>query len=185
MSAFAVILTVVWMTLSVKTVSAQGLVSFRNDVLPSPPDRLVRDSSGSAVVGTNFVAELLYETSQGSFTVHPVPATFRPATTQFPGTWFGGDRTLQGAGGIDVPVRMQVRAWDAGLDGMTFEEAVDAGRKWGVSELFVYTERESILPNPRDKWMWEFRSFQLVPEPSTWALSAAGVGFLFWRWRRS
>src|SRR5262245_43395144 len=92
---------------------AQGVVHFGNDVLPSPPDRLVRDSSGQPVIGTNFIAQLLYETAPSSFTAHAGIARFYPSA-EFPGAWRGGTRTLTGAGGIHVPVRMQVRVWDAG-----------------------------------------------------------------------
>jgi hypothetical protein len=68
---------------------------------------------------------------------------------------------------------------------LTFEQAIAAGRQWGFSEIFSYTESHSGIPSPSDYYMREFQGFQLVPEPSTWGLLAVGVGFLSWRWRRT
>jgi hypothetical protein len=181
--AFSLIFIVLWGRLA----QAQGTVTFQNFVLPSPPDRLVRDSSGQPLVGTNFVAQLLYETTTDSFTPHPDIATFGIETTPLPGTWAGGSRTLTGAGGPYIPLRMQVRVWDRGFGAvpLSFDEAISDGRQWGSSEIFTYIEMLSDPPSPRDRYMWEFRGFQLIPEPSTWALLVLGGGWLVWRWRRN
>jgi hypothetical protein len=168
---------------------AQGTVNFGNRPLVPPPDRLVRDVSGQPIVGENFVAQLLYETAPDSFTPHPVLASF-DSNPALAGYWQGGLRSLVGAGGIFVPVRLQVRVWD-GAPGvaiggplLTFEEAVAAGNQWGNSEIFTYIERQSVPADPSDRFMLEFRGFQLVPEPGTWALLALGFGVLFWKCRR-
>jgi hypothetical protein len=84
---------------------------------------------------------------------------------------------------------MQVRAWDAGSDGtvqvpLTFDQAVGAGKQWGFSQVFTYTQDYTDPADPSDYFMYEFRGFSLVPEPSTWALAAVGVGWLFWRQRK-
>jgi hypothetical protein len=181
-------LSIACLALSANLAVAQGVVAFRNDVLSSPPDRLVRDTFGQPLVGANFIAQLLYETSPDSFTPHPDMATFRQPTTPLPGTWIGGSRTLSGAGGIFIPVRMQVRVWDGGFGAasLSFDEARATGNQWGASDVFTYTEDISVgVPHPSDKYMWEFRGFQLVPEPTIWALLSLGAVWLLWRHVRS
>jgi hypothetical protein len=186
MSAVIKILSLFLFVIYPRITSAQVVVYFGNRVLPDPPDRLVRDTSGQPVVGTNFIAQLLYETASGNFTAHPVIARFY-GSTDFQGWWNGGYRTLTSAGGVGVAVRMQVRVWDGGFSGdmpLTFEDAIAAGNQWGASDIFTYAEFLSLPPANGDRYMAEFRGFQLVPEPSTWALLVGGVGFLLWRWRR-
>jgi len=144
---------------------------------------------GQPIVGTNFIAQLLYETTPGNFTAHPETANFY-SDTRFQGWWNGGDRTLTGAGGDLTSVRMQVRAWDGAQADpsqyalLTFEDAVAAGNQWGVSGVFTYLEFLSGAPSPSDYWMKNFQGFSLVPEPSAWALFALGMGWLVWRRRR-
>jgi hypothetical protein len=73
---------------------AQGVVNFNNNVLAEPPDRTVYGVDGSALVGTNFVAQLYYGTDAGSLVAHTGAASrFRVTTTTQPGTWSGGNRT--------------------------------------------------------------------------------------------
>ena len=196
-NALAKILVVVLAVVSAHNIGAQGEVDFRNRILTGPPlgpDRLVRDVDGTPLLGTNFIAQLLYQDRSGTWIAHPVIARFFTSAANA-GFWNGGSRTLVNAGspasGVYVPVNMQVRAWDAGFGGttgtppITFEEAVAAGMRWGASEIFVYTEEWSLPRDTSDTYMRNFRGFSLVPEPSTWVLLSLGVGWLFWRYRRS
>ena len=171
----------------------QGVVSFQNRVLPSPPDRLVRDVYGTPLLGSNFVAQLLYQDRMGTWQSDPTIARFFTSSANA-GFWNGGERTLVNAGSpiptFTEPVNMQVRVWDAGFGGttevppLTFDEAVAAGMQWGTSTVFVYTEEWDLPRGTDDTWMKNFRTFSLVPEPSTWALVALGAGWLFWGYRR-
>src|SRR6266511_1074375 len=88
---------------------AQGEVNFNNNSpFSTTADRLVRDSSGALLVGTNWYAQLYYgavgtpETSLTAVTTTTGgaligPAHFRPGTPSAPGTWTaGGPRQLIG-----------------------------------------------------------------------------------------
>jgi hypothetical protein len=169
---------------------AQGMVHFGNRELPDPPDRRVRDVLSQPITGTNFIAQLLYETSPGSLTPHTDVARFY-GSPNLAGWWLATPLRLEGAGGAGVPVQVQVRVWDAGFGGttevppLTFEEAARLGRAWGASEIFTYTQQiGGGVPDIRDWYMLDFRGFQLVPEPGTWALLAIGSGVLLWQCRR-
>src|SRR4030095_12046165 len=101
---------------------AQGVVYFENDVIPSPPDRHVRDAFGQPLSGTNFIAQLLYQDNTGTWVADPTIARFFTSAANA-GFWNGGNRTLVNAGssapGVYAPINMQVRAWDAGFGGTT------------------------------------------------------------------
>ena len=171
---------------------AQGVVTFQNGVLPSPPDRLVRDVGGTPLSGTNFIAQLLYQDRTGTWVPHPIVVQFYDRSLPvFAGYWRGADRTLVNAGGMSpfdpshgFPVNMQVRVWDGGseISPLTFDQAVAAGMKRGTSGIFVYIEEFDLETD--DKLMKNFQGFTLVPEPSTWALFALGMGWLVWRRRK-
>jgi hypothetical protein len=162
---------------------AQGVVNFNNNVLAEPPDRTVYGVDGSALVGTNFVAQLYYGTDAGSLVAHTGAASrFRVTTTTQPGTWSGGNRTLTG-GGVGTPILLQVRVWDSSA-GSTFDQARAAGGTWGASEVFTYTQALSAPPASTDTQMLGLTSFTLVPEPSVIGLGLIGVGALVWLRRR-
>ena len=148
---------------------AQGVVNFNNNVLSSPPDRLVRCADGP-LVGTNFVAQLVYQNAAGQWVAHTTTARFRVPTTAQPGTWVGGNRTLTAAGGVGIPVMMQVVFWDSNY-GATYDQARAAGGPWGASAIFQYVQSLSSPPAPTDTYMANFAGFMLlsgncVPEPS-------------------
>jgi hypothetical protein len=168
---------------------AIGTVTFRNDVdFFTSDDRLVRDVSGMPLVGTNYLAQLYYgasDATESSLTpVTSPPARFRPATTDIPGTWAGGNRILSGFFPGDT-VNLQVRVWD-GTVGATYEEAYSvgfSGTQYGVSAPFAY----AIPPLGGDpqSYIHNFRGFTLVPEPSLALLAIVGiVGLYFARRRR-
>jgi hypothetical protein len=175
---------------------AQGVVFFNNNNLPSTtahPDRLVRNTDGAPLLGSafadaaTFVAQLYWSTDGGaSFTAHTAPVSrFRPAGVNPAGTWVGGNRTLPtGVGGVNVPVTLQVRAWDSAGGTLTYDQALAQGRLWGTSRAFTYTQLSSEPPAASDTWMVNFDGFSLVPEPSVIGLALVGAGALFCLRRR-
>jgi hypothetical protein len=169
------------------------IVNFNNSVLPEPPDRTVYMPDGvTPIRGTSttqpasFVAQLYYGTNGApADSLQPVtsaPARFRPAGTG-DGLWLGGIRTLTGVAIGDI-VTLQVRAWDAGGIGLTYDEVRMVGGLWGDSATFTHR----IPPGdtlPSDDYMDNFSSFSLVPEGSTIALVAVGaLGLALWIRRR-
>jgi len=169
---------------------AQGIVNFANNVLPmggTNPDRLVRFDDGRALVGTNYVAQLLYGSSADSLQVHTAaPSRFRIPTTSSPGTWTAGTRTLAGVGGVGATVFLRVIAWDAGNDlSRTFQQAQQQGLLWGQSQVFTYLQAFTPPAGaPADTQMLNFMGFSLVPEPSVIGLGLLGAGALFLLRRR-
>ncbi len=169
----------------------QGTVNFRNTgPFLTEADRLVRDSAGNLLVGTNYLAQLYYG-APGSLEaqlipVDDAPTSFRIPTTTSPGTWKGGVRTLNGFLSRDI-VSLQVRVWDVAV-GSSWEQASMAGfgdTQYGVSEIFDY-----MVPDPWDTsntrgQMDNFRAFSLVPEPSILTLAVVGAFGLWFFGRRS
>jgi hypothetical protein len=188
---------IVLISMSATQAKAQGIVLFANQPLPGilgGPDRFVRDVGGTPLSGTNFAVELLYQDKTSTWVAHPLLAHFfdRSSST-FVGLWNGGNRTLINGGGVPnpmdptraLPVNMQVRVWDGGpIGGLTFDEAVAAGMKWGTSDVFAYIEEYDLPSGTDDNWMKNFEGFTLVPEPNAWALFALGTGWLVWRRRK-
>src|SRR5215204_4557070 len=90
-------------------------VFFRNDVIFTiEADRNVYFADGTAVVGTQYLAQLYYGASPSSLNpVTSAPARFRDVTASDPlaGTWVGAPRTLSGFS-VGQTVTLQVRAWD-------------------------------------------------------------------------
>jgi hypothetical protein len=139
---------------------AQGVVLFGNRNLPQPPERRVLLPNFAPLSGTNFLVQLLYE-GGGTWIAHPGTSRFFDASaTQLAGYWMGANRTLIGAGGPGVPVRLQVRVWDGGfaVPPLNFEEAQAQGRPYAVSPIFLYEEESDVFPNNTtdDKWMRNF-----------------------------
>jgi len=159
-------------------------VNFNNNILTQPPDRLVRvTGAGTPLVGTNFVAVLLYGTSDSSLTPHTGIARFRVPTTASPGTWSGGTRVLTGMpttpGSI---VRLQVAIFDNNYFS-DYAAAVAGGGVWGRSAIFDYTI-PTQPPAPGSDSMVNFGSFTIVPEPSAIGLGLIGVAALVMLRRR-
>jgi hypothetical protein len=150
--------------LAVNTVLAQGVVSFNNNILPSPPDRLVRDSCGDPLTGTNYLAQLYYGATPNpdSLVADTLVSRFRPRGTEPSGTWLGGTRTLIGVGGVGTTVYLRVKVWDV-LSGATFNQARAAGGAWGESTVFPYTQ--TVTPAADDTWMKNFQGFSLAWPP--------------------
>lgn len=122
---------------------AQGVVNVNNRGLS--PQRLVLDPDGRPLVGTNYVAQILYGPNTQSVTNELGAAMpFRVATTTSPGTWnppFGsGIRTIPGFPS-GATVWMKVRVWNRSsyptwpdINSMT--ESIPCDLKYGESEVF-------------------------------------------------
>jgi hypothetical protein len=168
---------------------AQGTVNFWNTgAYVTQADRLVRDSTGNLLVGTNYLVQLYYG-DPGSLeaqlvSVDSAPRTFRQLTTSSPGTWIGATRTLNGfTAGQEVS--LQVRVWDVAT-GSTWEQAMIAGfanTQYGASPVFSYFVPLASA-SPTYGQMDNFRSFSLVPEPSVAILGALGL-LGAWLWKRA
>jgi hypothetical protein len=158
-------------------------VNFNNNTLPQPPDRLVRNAgTGTAVVGTNLSAVLLYGTG-GSLAPHPSPARFRVTTTSQPGTWNGGVRTLTGiANTPGTQVSMRVAVYD-NVRFASYAAALAGGGILGQSAIFTYTVPTPPL-GPTSLDIVNFGSFTIVPEPSVIGLGLVGAAALFMLRRR-
>jgi len=123
-----------------------GQVYFANHVLRWPPDRLVRlTGSPMPLVGTNFIAELLYGTNLSSMVrlSNAPPAPFRPESTLYPGTWSGGMRTLVGIP-PGTPIVLVVRIWNNDAAG-SYEEALQQGTN---APYFLASSAFTYVPPP-------------------------------------
>lgn len=177
--------------LGVSGVFAQGTVNFGNHqsdfTLPADRDVYMPDMM-TPLVGTNFQARLLYGADANSLQPATAagPARFLNVTTgaSLAGTWRNSTRTLVGfAPGTSVMLMVQV--WDAGPGaGRTYEEAAAQGGLIGQSRLYSYTSPAAGTLTPTSFYMQEFRSFELIPEPSVIGLGLIGIGALFMLRRR-
>jgi len=177
---------------------AQGTVSFQNNQLlagsgpgGNDPTKLIYFGSGSnpLTLGNGaYVAQLWYGgpgSTESSLTAGTgAPSNFRVATTQTPGTWSGGTKTLAGfAEGASV--LLQVRVWDTtrGAD-WAAAGGPNGALFTGKSSIFSYTVPTSGSP-PAAFLMTGFQGFTIaVPEPSTILLGILGAGALLLRRRK-
>jgi len=165
--------------------AAQGnYVVFENIVLAPPPDRLVRFTDGSPMVGTNFMAQLLVGLTPNSLQpTTAAPAQFRDPGTTVPGTWRGNTINLPGFT-PGMVLTMQVRIWDSNYG--DFDQACLFNQA-GLLPTFDWTvpgESEPVdahymlnfvggIPTP-------------CPEPGIWALALVGLAVaLLLRGRRT
>jgi hypothetical protein len=153
---------VLFVCIATSNTFGQGVVTFNNNVLTPPPDRLVRDSCGDPLFGTNYIAQLYYGSTPDSLVADTQVSRFRPLGSAPAGTWVGGTRTLIGVGGIGTTVYLQVKVWDI-LSGPTFNQARAAGGAWGQSQVFTYMQ--TFTPAADDTWMKNFAGFSLAYPP--------------------
>jgi hypothetical protein len=158
-------------------VIAQGnYVVFQNIVLTPPPDRLVRFTDGSPMVGTQFMAQLLVGTSSDSLQpTTAAPSRFRDPATQVPGTWNGTTINLPGFT-PGMVLTMQVRIWDSTFG--NFDEACV------VNQAGLLPTFEWVVPGETDPieahYMLNFVGGipTPCPEPATVGLGVLGVATL-------
>jgi hypothetical protein len=156
--------------------SAQTVDFNQHRTFATTADRLVYDVDGSKLVGTNYVALVYYEATEGVTSLTPVAQFNRfrnvPTTDALAGTWVAATRTLTGRMAGDN-VTLQVKVWDQVLF-PTFEIAQQSGGIWGESATFTYTiPAPGSLPSAF--YIENFRAFSLVPEPSSIALGILGA----------
>jgi len=180
---FAIALTI--LVLPFSALSQIDFVVFQNNVLTSPPDRLVRNPvDGSPLVGTNYMAQLTYGASPDSLQpVTAAPARFRAAGTTQPGTWAGYNVNIPLPQGTEI--FMQVRVWDSNF-GATFDQACLFGQA-GVLSVFTWTVPGQMAP-PQDHYMLGFVGGipMPCPEPGVVAMFCLALPVLaLWRVRRS
>jgi len=168
-------------------------VSFNNSVL-SGDHKVYFDSVGQGpVVGTNFVAELLYVDPATSALTPWAPSIsrFRVTTTASPGTWSGKTVTLPVGSPVpdnSVTLQLQVNVYDSVLN-PTGDMVNGAGFK-ADSGLFSFVWHNSF-PNPQalsDNQMVNMPAFGFccIPEPSVLAFGVLGIaGLLLFRHRNS
>lgn len=182
---------------SVATVAlADVTVNFRNNVLGNLSTRLVTYGdtfgalSGTPVVngvpaGATYVAQL-GTVSGGVFTPVGNTANFRsvPQTDALAGTWSGANRTVVGPA-TDATIDLAVRVWDSTF--ASYDAAIAGFGGFGQSATFSYRNALSAPPATTDTYMANFAGFEInvVPEPSTYALAALGLGGLLFLRRKN
>jgi hypothetical protein len=183
--------------LSVTSGWAQGTILFQNTgvTFTSTAERRVFDVDGTTPLsGTNYAAGLFYVEGAGQNmdsatsgllafgTVNPSLglAFFRASTSASVGYWLnnaavGNARLLEGVIAGETAT-LQVRVWDV-TRFASYAEAVANGGITGKSATWNY-----VVPQPgapvNQTYLNDFRSFQLIPEPSTIALGVLGLGSL-------
>jgi len=163
---------------------AQGTITFQNNgaiFVDSTIDRkvYVGQVGGAGLTGTNWAAQLWYDTGNGLRSLDTSTRLFRPATTSLPGTWnTAPTATLTFPDlAINGTAQLQVRVWDI-QKFATFAAASASGRDFGSSELFAYTVPASGSAASAST-LNGLRAFSVVvPEPSTIALGVLGLGSL-------
>ncbi len=169
-------------------------INFNNNGVAVGGDHKVYfDSVGNqpGVVGTNFVAELLYVDPATSALTPWAPSIskFRVTSTLSPGTWSGKTVTIPPGTGMPnnaLTLQLQVNVWDSVLN-PTGDMLGGAGFK-ASSGLFPYTWHDSS-PGPAqttDTQMVNLPAFGpcCIPEPSVLAFGVLGVaGLLLFRRR--
>jgi len=182
------LLTILALAASAAASFGQGTITFQNNgAIFGDPVGVIVDrkvylggiGNGPGLTGTNYAAQLWYDTGTGLREVQGATRLFRVPTTTLPGTW----NTAPAAGvtfiGLDAgaTAQLQIRVWDI-QKFATYAAAVAAGGEVGHSELFGYT-----VPLPgsaaSDFTLKGLRAFAvIVPEPSTIALGVLGLGSL-------
>jgi hypothetical protein len=161
---------------------AQGTVNFANRVTTATPplDQPVYvDAMGGAKAGPEYVAQLFAGAAGGSLSAVGSPAAFRSGTGV--GYWVGVPAlTIPGIAGGSVAT-IVVKAWEAKY--ATYDAAVAGGSKVGASDPFEVTLGGAGVPPTLPSALAGFKSFAIIPEPSTMALGLLGAAVLLFRRR--
>lgn len=169
----------------------QGSLLFQNVGPGLTTQGQIRDAAGALIgAGSAYTAELLAGTTATVASLSPIITT-----TSWAGNgWFGvgqAEKVLAGFAPGSLPF-FAVRVWDnAGGTVTTFAAAQAAGRAYGQSagawQLPASTgglgnpSASPAVPGPA---LIGMTGFQLIPEPSTYALLAFGAAALLFRRRK-
>lgn len=164
---------------------AQGTVIFNNRVpTASPPlDQPVYvDAMGGTKAGPDYVAQLFagaQGTAVGSLVAVGAPSAFRSGGAA--GYWTAvPSLTIPNLAGGTVAT-LVVKGWEAKY--ATYEAAVAGASKVGMSDPFDITLGNAGVPPSLPVALTGFKSFAIIPEPSTMALGLLGAAVLLFRRR--
>lgn len=144
-------------------VLAQGTVNVNNRGL-NPPQLVLDGSSGEALLGTQYVAQIIYGGNAQSLTHELGPLMpFRASTTSSPGTWNPGANPIRTLEGFTTgqTVWMQVRVWDSSMAATW--EASEGTSPRGESQPYAYIVGAN--DRPAELLMVNFTGFRLTPRP--------------------
>lgn len=159
---------------------AQGTVNFANRNATAGLDQPVFvDAINGPKADANYVAQLFAGTAGGSLNAVGSPAAFRSGAGV--GYWVGvPSLTIPGIEG-GAKATLVVKAWEVKY--ATYDAAVAGGSKVGQSDPFEVTLGNAGVPPTLPSALAGFKSFAIIPEPSTMALGLLGAAVLLFRRR--
>lgn len=178
---------------SLGAMAADGSVLYVNKSAVAPgvdaPIWLDAVTTGTKLAGANYSAQLMMGADASSLAaVAGSVVPFRTGTGA--GYWNpGASTTLTIAGSVGGnTTTLAIRAWDNGGTGLTFDQALAAGKATGVSDPFSYVLGGGGSPPATPGAMGGLKSFAItaaaIPEPTTLALGALGIAALLLRRRQ-
>lgn len=158
---------------------AQGTLNLSTTKTYVPSDQFVFDADGTKLEGAAWVAQISVGSTEASLTAVGISSPFLTGTLA--GKWRGSPNPATIAsivpGGTGVA---QLYAWESKY--ATYADAMNGGGKYGKSELFAVTTGGQGSPPAVPGNLTNFKSFSLIPEPSTIALGLLGAAsLLFFR----
>ena len=174
---------------------AQGIFDLDNYHPHAGLDAPLYDWTGNLLTGADWRIELYGGATPDSLS--PAVDYFSPrprlTTSLFRPGYFHSPSSSASLCILAVPsyqlASLQVKVWDVRLGG-TYEEASARGLG-GYGQSAVFYARGSSLGGSIPEFpallfgLQSFSVLQLIPEPSTWALLAVGLGGIVWTVRRS
>ena len=164
--------------LAAASAMAQGQFNFNNLTAVGGSRQLIYNQSGAAIAGANYLVDVLVKNpSTGTYQqVLKSGATFNgvaPLAGANAGLFSGNVLTVPFvAGGASAD--LLVRAWDV-TSGASFDQAL---YKNSIKLTIAALGDPNAAPPTTPASIVNFASFALVPEPSTYALAALGLGGL-------
>jgi len=165
---------------------AQGTVNFNNSPgsVGGTGAPIFADDGVTKLAGTGFMAILYAGPDAGSLTAIGSAVAFRTGAGAGFLTTADPARTIATVAPGAV-AQIQVRAWENTSGTITsWDLAVAGGVKTGMSTIFAVTTGGAGSPPSLPANLVGLTSFNLVPEPATYALLALGAGALLIRRRK-
>jgi hypothetical protein len=168
---------------------AQGTVTFNNRVVGQVVAPVYLPDGTTGVEGPGFTAQLFggpAGSAEGSLVAVVPTTTFREGA----GAGFivsGGTVEIPGVAG-GATATLQLRVWEnAGGTITSYADAISAGNLHGASALFDVASLGDNFASPptTPAFLVGLQSFNLVPEPSTYALLALGAAAFLCRRRKT